>query len=633
MPLPSRDRNLRKKVLASDFLPIGLACGLLALMTLLMSGSAAGDAVTADEDEHISAGFSYLKKGELRLNPEHPPLMKDLAALPLLRMNPKAPWDHPSWTDEVNGTDRFARAFLLHSGNDLETIVQAARKPMIVFTALLGLAVFFWTRCTFGAAAALLATFFFAFSPTFLAHGRLVTTDVGASAGFFIATIAYLHFLEKPTIPNVLLAGAGLGFALLTKFSTFLLLPIDFILTLLWAALSRSSSVAAQEKCHTCRADRESPAATTQKLRTVRWWLGRYFAIVTLAFLTLYPVYWRHTRNYPPERERRDATEILSWLAVGVMRRTADFMASHQLPSCIERAVRDFPKDLVIFMADKPVLRAYAPYFFGLLFVWGRATYGNAKYFLGQVSESKTPLYFPFVYAVKEPLALHILTIVAGAFAVKRFLDAPSRGDWAHKHFVESAFAIVIAVYWLASIRCNLNIGVRHLLPVFIPLYILAAACTSRLLSKMRSQRSKSIAAVCLAGLLIWQAFSIIAVYPYYIAYFNELAGGPEGGYRYVVDSNLDWGQDLKRLARFVEQNHIDVINLDYFGRAEPEYYLGSKYRPLHPTDAARKGWIAVSASLYQASRVEPSRDYRRWLPLSKRVAAIGHSIFVFYNK
>ncbi len=123
------------------------------------------------------------------------------------------------------------------------------------------------------------------------------------------------------------------------------------------------------------------------------------------------------------------------------------------------------------------------------------------------------------------------------------------------------------------------------------------------------------------------------AVYPHYIAYFNELAGGPEGGYRYVVDSNLDWGQDLKRLARFVEQNRIEVINLDYFGRAEPEYYLGSKYRSVQPTDAARKGWIAVSASLYQSSRAEPSRDYRSWLPLSKRVAAIGHSIFVFYNE
>ena len=359
MPLPNCGRNSRSAILG-DFLSIGLACGLLALMALLMSWSAAGDAVTSDEDEHISAGFSYLTKGDLRLNPEHPPLMKDLAALPLLGMNLKAPWDHPSWTEEVNGTDRFARAFLLHSGNDLETIVQTARKPMIVFTVLLGLAVFFCTRCMFGGAAALLATFFFAFSPTFLAHGRLVTTDVGASAGFFIATIAYLHFLEKPTIPNVLLAGAGLGFALLTKFSTFLLLPIDFILTLLWAALSRSSPVTAQEKCHTCRAERE-----THKIHTVRRWLGGYFAIVTLAFLTIFPVYWLHTRNYPPERERRDATEILSWLSVGVMRRAADFVASRHLPRSIEHAVRDFPKGIVIFMAGKPVLRAYAPYFLG----------------------------------------------------------------------------------------------------------------------------------------------------------------------------------------------------------------------------------------------------------------------------
>jgi hypothetical protein len=132
------------------------------------------------------------------------------------------------------------------------------------------------------------------------------------------------------------------------------------------------------------------------------------------------------------------------------------------------------------------------------------------------------------------------------------------------------------------------------------------------------------------AALLIWQAVSVIRVHPSYLSYFNEVAGGPDGGYRYVTDSNVDWGQDLKRLARFVETRGIQEIYFDQFGAVNPSHYLGSKYRGLASCSQPVKGWVAVSAMWYQESRRKPECDYRRWLPMEKLVTKIGHSIFVF---
>jgi hypothetical protein len=161
--------------------------------------------------------------------------MKDWAAFPLLFMNLHEPWDQKSWTEAVNGAEDLGRRFLFNSGNDADAILRVARTPMILFTLALGWLMFWWVRKQFGGAVALLALFLYALSPTFLAHGRFVTTDVGAAAGFFIGTIAFLPFLKNPTRRNGALAGIAMGFALLTKFTTVALVPITGILAVAWA--------------------------------------------------------------------------------------------------------------------------------------------------------------------------------------------------------------------------------------------------------------------------------------------------------------------------------------------------------------------------------------------------------------
>ncbi|MBI2820497.1 MAG: glycosyltransferase family 39 protein, partial [Acidobacteria bacterium] len=342
-----------------------VAITLLVLMAILMFSSAWNDTITTDELPHIAAGYSYLVKDDSRLNPEHPPLMKDLAAIPLLFMNLRAPWENKSWAEEINGQWEFGK--LLIFGNDADAITRAAKVPMILFTLAFGWIIFWWTRQEFGGAAALLALFLYAFSPTFLAHGRLVTTDVGAAAGFFIGTIGFLRFLKNPTRRNVALAGLAMAFALLTKYSTFGLALIAVILSAAWPVLH------------------EEPG---NRIRGIVRYLKLTACVLVVALLAIYPVYLHHTWNFPPERQR-------DYVELGISGQSQYKYAVH-------------------WASDKPVLRPWAAYMFGPIYVVQRSEFdNNPRYFWGNIHNTGLPLYFPFVYLVKEPLPLHLLTILA----------------------------------------------------------------------------------------------------------------------------------------------------------------------------------------------------------------------------
>ena len=143
-------------------------------------------------------------------------------------------------------------------------------------------------------------------------------------------------------------------------------------------------------------------------------------------------------------------------------------------------------------------------------------------------------------------------------------------------------------------------------------------------------------------GILIaWQIFSIAKVYPHLLSYCNELAGGADKCYLYVVDSNYDWGQDLKRLTKWVEENKIDKIYVDYFGGGDTEYYLKEKYAPWwgtrDPKELPKDSYLAISATFLQGGRGKPApgfdqpTGYYRWLDNYQPIAKIGYSIFIYH--
>ena len=146
-----------------------------------------------------------------------------------------------------------------------------------------------------------------------------------------------------------------------------------------------------------------------------------------------------------------------------------------------------------------------------------------------------------------------------------------------------------------------------------------------------------------MAILLLWQAISVISAYPNLLSYFNEIIGGSRNGYLYVVDSNLDWGQDLKRLTKWVNENKIDKIYVNYFGGGDPSYYLKEKYAPWWGANSAaefpKENYLAVSATLLQGGRGVPVKGFNQpvgyylWLSNYQPVTVIGNSIFIYYIK
>lgn len=551
-----------------------LAGILLSTMFIMAVFSMKGDSATMDELAHLPAGYSYLTQKDMRLNPEHPPLVKDLAALPLLFIQGiNLPAEIPAWQKDVNGQWEFGHYFLYLAGNPADKMIFWARIPMVLILIMLGFYIFRWTKELLGNKAALLALFLFSFSPTFLAHGRLVTTDVGAAAGVFISTYYFIKALKKPTKKNILLGAILFGIAQLFKFSVILLAPLFVFLALaFWLA----------------------------KMGSLRQAAKVLILVFIIGYLLVGLVYQYHVWNYPTQKQAEDAKVYLS-----------------SYPPLI--------KNPIVWISQKPILRPYAQYLTGLLMVFNRAAFGHTTYFLGEVSDTGWKYYFPIVYLIKETVTFHVLSLMALFYMA--WLLCLRRGarqvkNWLKDHFSEFAMVSFILLYWAISLKSNLNIGVRHLLPTFPFVMVLASTMTIRLL-KAPHLRLKYL---LLFVLIFWQIFSVIKIYPHFLSYFNEMVGGPDKGYVYTVDSNLDWGQDLKRLTNWVEENNIQKIKVAYFGGGDPIYYLGDKAEYFNWQEP-QKGFLAVSATLLQVGKVTGQFS---WLKPYPPIAKIGYSIFIY---
>jgi len=583
---------------------------LLLIMFFIAIFSIKEDSFTFDETAHVAAGYSYLSQKDYRLNPEHPPLIKDISAFPLLFLNLNFPKDHPTWVQEEPPQwwiqFDFANQFLYHSGNNLDQILFWSRLSMIFLLIFLGWFIFFWAKELFGNKVALLSLFLFSFSPTFLAHGRLVTTDVGATLGVVLATYFWLKFLKNPIRKNIIFAGLIFGIAMLLKFSLILLIPFFALITLIYALIT----------------------APKKPILNILKYLGLALltGIIGMVFI-VWPVYQYHILDYPPEQQIRDTQFLLKGTSI--------------------------PEPLIkinLWMSEIPILRPFSQYLLGLLLAINRSTTGHTTFFLGEISAEGWKNYFPIVYSIKEPLAFHLLTLIALLYVAWLINSPPKFGggwqntlprirSWIKSHFPEFAMLTFLGIYWLTSLTSKLNIGVRHLLPVFPFTIILVSAIICNYWLKGQNLKIKYV----LVGIILfWQAFSVISIYPHFLAYFNELVGGPNQGYIYAVDSNLDWGQNLKRLTNWVEVNEIDKIYLDYFGGGDSEYYLKEKYAPWwgkrNPDELPKGSYLAISATQLQGGRAfsvkgyELPSDYYMWLYQHEPpIAKIGYSIFIYY--
>lgn len=242
---------------------------------------------------------------------------------------------------------------------------------------------------------------------------------------------------------------------------------------------------------------------------------------------------------------------------------------------------------------------------------------GHNAFLMGNHSTDGWWHYFPVAFLLKTPIPLLIYVLVSFLFLSFR------------KEKAGYFLLVPIGVITISALFSHINIGLRHILPIYPFLIVLASSVT---LIRFSQPRFFSACFVCLG---FWYAFSTASIFPSYLAYFNEFVG-PKKGYRQLVDSNLDWGQDLKRLRTFLDKNDIDHVYLGYFGTADPCYYgikpidlPGPPSRCGRGREEIQADYIAISATHLQSVYFADKKTFS-WLLPYEPVARIGYSIFVY---
>lgn len=286
-----------------------------------------------------------------------------------------------------------------------------------------------------------------------------------------------------------------------------------------------------------------------------------------------------------------------------------------------------------------------ADHFAQLLAIGNRMQVGAPSFLLGRYSDTGWWYYFPVAFALKTPLP----TLLLLGFALFRIATLALRP---REHFRAVAFdlaALLIPAggYFAIALTTDINLGYRHLLAVLPFLFVLIgvvvaqAAAESAHREPARAGRNRVAAAAAVA--VVWLALATVWVYPHFIAFFNLLAGGPDNGWRALVDSNIDWGQDLGRLKTWMDERGVARVWLSYFGEGRPEYYgiaydgldsfpprlMNPAARPFYPHDPA-PGWYAISATTLQGVHFADHDQFRffRERPADDK---IGYSIFLYH--
>ena len=551
----------------------GVSC-LLVLLVAQLAFSIRHISQTWDEGDHIFAGYMSWKTGDFGLNPEHPPLVKMLAALPLLGMDLRV----PPLQQRYFKSEAFIDGKSFVGWNDPPKLLFRARMAAALLTVLLGLLVFLAAQEMFGTAAGFLSLAILVFEPNLLAHGAWVTTDAGLSCFIFAALYAFYRYTEAPSVLRLAAVGLAAGLALAAKHTGLLVFPMLMALAV-------------------CEVLRGRKRALVPALRMA----AALVAAGILAVVVLWASYgFRYAARpngmqlNPPLAKSLDALKPREHAAIQAMARF------HVLPES---------------------------YLYGLADV-RRVESESSSYVFGKVYPKGVWFYFPVAFAIKSTLGfLALLVIALAAIAANRM----KRGR-------ELLFLAVPPVIYLAvTMNSGLNIGIRHILPVYVFLAVMTGGALAWLIAK------RAVWKYVVAGLLVCHAVSSARSFPNYLAYANEAWGGPSQTYKYLTDSNADWAQQLESVRDYLAGRGVKNCWFAYFAGGVADlapYGIPCKLLPTistvwlgEPTDPPPviDGPVLISAASLSGYETGPGalNPYDPFQRL-KPTAVIDHGVFVF---
>lgn len=537
---------------------------LLSLFFILVFTSVNTKSPICDEaGHHIAAGYSFLRTGDFRMNPSAPPLMRLLMGLPLLFLNLNIPTSNPSWVT-INSTE-FSRQFLFIGNKNADQIVLFARLPMIFVSVLLGFLVFLWAKKLYGSRGGFFALFLYVFSPLILANSGLAMLDMGCAFFVLLTMFQFSRYIKDNKLSNAALTGVYFGLALSAKHVSLSLFPVFLILAGVYIFQAKKY---------------ERRILTKEILMhlVLIWFIG---------FLILWGTYFFEYK--PLLKNAPDIEEKIGYI---------NKIGNKNLSTSILYFAKNVPVPLSTYMIS-------------FLGVAKSVTLGDQRlFFMGKEFLGGSRIYYIILFLIRSPLPFLLLLFLAITLFKKRVKIG----------ILMNLFLLlpVAAIFTIASFS-KLQGGIRYILPVFPFLFVWMGGLAANIAGKKVAGTIRLV----FYGLCTWYLLSAFFIYPHYLAYFNELVGGPNG-FAYKITADADWGQDFKELKRYIDKKGVRKIKLYCFGTVEPSYY-GINYEGL-----SDKEFLVPSQGIYYAISSRYLADVK-WTENMKPVDKVGYSIFIYY--
>ncbi len=567
----------------------------------LLAWSAAIHSPTIDEVAHLPAGISHWKFARFELYQVNPPLVRMVAALPVLAADAETPWQ--SYRDQPGRRTEFTigNDFIRENGLRSFRLFTWARWACLPFSLIGAWVVYRWSDELFGKVAALGALAIWCFSPNILAHGQLITPDIAATSLGALCCWRLWHWTERPTWRNTLWFGLALGLVELTKFTWIILVPLALVL---WGV-----------KRVGIRQEVDSQRERIQEIQG--WKRGLRFICGLVVAHQIILLGYAYDRVFEPLGKFQFVSGVLK---PDPKIRTGNIFAESwlgempvPLPACYVEGIdvqkQEFERD------------------------------DRMSYLAGEFRYPGWWYYYIYALAIKVPLGYWLI----GVLSLLSLIWKRGRAIAWRDHLFLLLPAVVILV--LVSANTGINRHMRYVLPAFPFVIVWISQVFSTPL------KSKLFLAAC-AGLL-WATLSSLWVFPHSLSYFNESVGGPRHGHEHIINSNIDWGQDLLLLKKWVQEHpEAAEIKIAYFGgiyasaaglegKSPPP---GPKTVNLHETmpRGPRPGWYAVSVNYFyrlypltyrvpnDGRLISAQLDYSYFLELEP-VDTIGYSIYIYH--
>lgn len=515
-----------------------------------------------DESIDITGGYSYWQENDYRINPENGSFLQRWIAAPLMFQKLKFPELKQIPLIQLSPFE-ISADFIFKSGNNPEKILMSSRIMITILSLITALAVYLYSKIIFGMGGGLLSLTLYVLCPEILAHAGFATSDMAVTMAFTLALACVWNVLNRITVRNIVYSSMALSVLFLTKFSAFIIIPVYLLLILIRLK---------GKKLPEC-------VIFSRRIDNQAKQLLAYFMILLVNLIFILFFIWmsygfRFSALNDPQIADREALDRI-------------YEHKCQSTGIAGKAL----------LAAKDMKLLPEAYLYGFISILNASNTRNS-FLNGELSTQGWWYYFIYSFMVKTPAPLLLL------FAISIFIFFKAWPQSKEKIYMLTPFLVFSLIYFIIAISSRSNVGNRHILPIYPCIFITCGAAYSML-------RSKLPITILPAFLIAWFAVESYLIRPNYLAYFNQLAGGPENGYKHLSDSSLDWGQDLKELRMWIDVNNPknENVYLSYFGTADIDYYIqgykhlpciGEKRKTTSDFFELKSGIYCISATMFQ---------------------------------